>query len=107
VKSILSASELRPLTDRTVTAQRALLAELKRVREQGYAVNDQELSLGLRGVAAPVLGREERPIAAINLSLPHPVNDADIRKELAPKVMRAAREIGQQAVQMGVEVPGA
>ena len=104
-KAIISRSDVRSLTDRTLTTPEGLVEELRRIRQRGFALNDQELSLGLRGVAAPVLGASGRPIAAINLSLPHPVDEEEIERDLAPKVTRTAKEIGELAIQMGVEVP--
>jgi PcaR/PcaU/PobR family beta-ketoadipate pathway transcriptional regulator len=105
VDDILDRSEMTSLTERTITSRRALIAELGRIRKQGFALNDQELSLGLRGVAAPVFGGAGRPIAAINLSLPHPIPEGDIESVLAPKVMSTAGKIGELAIQTGVEIP--
>ncbi|MFF0445317.1 IclR family transcriptional regulator [Streptomyces sp. NPDC004609] len=44
-------------TDRTIVEPEELRAELVRVREQGYAVNDGESALGVRTVAVPVFDR--------------------------------------------------
>ena len=45
----------REHTDRTITTQRDYLAQLDVVREQGYAVDDEENEVGVRcvGVALP------------------------------------------------------
>ena len=43
-------------TERTITDVDALLEELERVREQGYAVDDGEQELGVRCVAVAVPG---------------------------------------------------
>jgi IclR family pca regulon transcriptional regulator len=107
VNDILDRTEMVNRTDRTITSRRALLAELARIREQGFALNDQELSLGLRGVAAPVFGTSGQPIAAVNLSLPHPIPDGDIEAVLAPKVMETANKIGELAGQTGAQLPRA
>lgn len=64
----LDRVELAAITPTTVTTPTALLAELSVVREQGYAVVDQELEIGLRSVAAPIRGRDGSVIAAINVS---------------------------------------
>ncbi|QLG50188.1 IclR family transcriptional regulator [Natrinema halophilum] len=45
---------LEALSPNTITDSDALFDELESIREQGYAVNDQELMDGLRGVAVPV-----------------------------------------------------
>jgi len=55
-------------TARTLTDRSALLAELRRVRAQGYALVDGELEEGLVSMAAPIVNRAGRVVAAINIS---------------------------------------
>jgi DNA-binding IclR family transcriptional regulator len=52
--SLLSALTLEARTDRTITEVDRLSAELDRVRRQGYATDDEELSVGIRCVAVPI-----------------------------------------------------
>jgi PcaR/PcaU/PobR family beta-ketoadipate pathway transcriptional regulator len=103
-EAILDRSELQPLTGHTIVDRKRLTAELRRIREQGYALNDQEVANGLRGVAAPVLTDSGRPLAAINISIPHPLKGPEeIEDDLAPKVMATAREIGALAGKLAIE----
>jgi len=63
----------RPLpgeTERSITDPAALLAELDRVRERGYAVNEQESEDGVASVAVAVPGLRGRPVAALAVSAP-------------------------------------
>ena len=55
VDSIISKHGLPELTENSITTREELTAELERVREQGYAVNDQEEHRNYKGVARPVL----------------------------------------------------
>ena len=55
VDAYLARTELRPLSSRTVTDPAALRAIVADVREQGWALVDQELEDGVRSVAAPLL----------------------------------------------------
>ena len=66
---LLDQIELQPLAHETIVTRAALEAERDRVREQGYAIVDQELESGLRSVAAPIRDRRERVVAAINLAV--------------------------------------
>jgi len=62
------SAKLEAHTPRTLTDPIALRAQLDLVREQGYAILDQELELGLRSVAAPVRDPHGRVFAAVNVS---------------------------------------
>lgn len=99
-KDILRRTSLVALTPHTKVTTKELLAELKTIRAQGYALNNQELSVGLRGIAAPVLDGNGRPIAAINISLPHSLG-ADVERELVSKVQATAGAIGELAAGLG------
>jgi DNA-binding IclR family transcriptional regulator len=56
------------LTARTITDPAALRAELEKVREQGYAVDDEEIAAGLHCIAVPVRAPDGRVLAAISAS---------------------------------------
>lgn len=45
-------------TPQTVDSVAKLRAELKRVHQQGYALNDQELEMGLRSLAVPLFNAQ-------------------------------------------------
>ncbi len=90
----LAAAELRSILPRTLTDPKELRAQLERVREQGYAIVDQELEEGLVAIAAPVRGRDGRVIAAINLSSNVMRRTLDsLRGELLEPLLRTARSI--------------
>src|SRR5579884_443354 len=92
-EAVLDRSELRRLGPNTLTARSALLAELKRVREAGLAINNEELAYGLRSIAAPVLS-PTGIAAAINLAAHRSmVSVADMVARLGPPLRRTAAEI--------------
>jgi len=66
--AVLAQDPPRALTERTLVDRDEILAELRRVREQGWALVDGELELGLRSVAVPVRGRDGSVVAAMNVS---------------------------------------
>jgi DNA-binding IclR family transcriptional regulator len=101
VKPILKTLEFKPLTPRTITSLDKFMDELEKVRKNGYAINDEELSIGNRAVAAPVLDREANAIAAINIAAPTPeYSKSQMEKILAPKVIKTAREISEALIKM-------
>jgi len=66
----LPPGPLERRTDKTVTSEAALRADLAGVRARGYAVTDEELEPGLIAVAAPVRGYDGAVIAALSVSAP-------------------------------------
>jgi IclR family pca regulon transcriptional regulator len=78
----------------TITCLDALVSELDKVRQQGYAINDEELATGLRSIAAPVRNYEGKLVAAINISVAGArISRQELEAHLAPLVVDTARQI--------------
>lgn len=92
----LHGRRLERLTPRTIGDRRSLGAALARVREQGFAIDDEECSLGLRCVAAPILDHRGSVVAALSISGPSPRLPNPLLSRLAESVRSAAREISQR-----------
>ena len=65
----LSRTLLSP-TERSVSQPDELRKELEVIRIKGYAIANEELEVGLTGVAAPVIGKDGAVIACISISGP-------------------------------------
>ena len=65
----------------------ALRSHLAQVREQGYAIDNEESMVGLRCVAAPVLDDRNRVVAAMSASGPA----AEFTANTMPTIMDAVR----------------
>ncbi|MFZ5917915.1 MAG: IclR family transcriptional regulator [Chloroflexota bacterium] len=95
LRSLLGEGPYPTLGPKTLTSLDALLADLDRVRREGYAINDEELAAGLRSVAAPVRHRQGQIVAAINVSVSSArVSRGELASVLAPLVCRTAAQIG-------------
>lgn len=68
LEAIIHDGDLVPLTPFTITNRALLRSELSKVRQQGYALDNQESSLNLRCVAVPVKDADGTVIAAISAS---------------------------------------
>ena len=66
---LTDSTGLSARTPHTITDAAALLTELARVRDQGYAVIDQEVELGLISIAVPIYDARGRVVAALNIGL--------------------------------------
>ncbi|MES2756044.1 MAG: IclR family transcriptional regulator C-terminal domain-containing protein [Pseudomonadota bacterium] len=89
-----AATKLRPMTERTVVSQKRLREILAGVRRQGYAINDEELELGLRSIAVPVRGASGKVLAALNVGAQASrVSTAQMEQEFLPVLQRGAQEL--------------
>jgi IclR family pca regulon transcriptional regulator len=64
---ILKTCDLKSNTPHTLTSINDLMDEFRRVREQGYALIDQELEIGLRSIAVPLFDTRGTIPAALNI----------------------------------------
>jgi IclR family transcriptional regulator, acetate operon repressor len=62
--------KLERRTDKTITSDTALRADLATVRARGYAVTEEELEPGLIAVATPIRGYDGTVVAALSVSAP-------------------------------------
>ena len=67
---ILNRATLKARTRYTLTDPDKLLTQIKTVRRQGYAINNQESEIGLRTIASPIKNQGEEIIAAFSVSGP-------------------------------------
>jgi IclR family pca regulon transcriptional regulator len=92
--NILASTDRSAKTEFTRTSIADLTEELNQVRAQGYAINDQELELGLRSIAVPVLNHRNQVVAAINIGAPvaH-VTVEELRARFLPFMIKAQNEL--------------
>ena len=77
-----------------VTGLTELMDHLGRIRQDGYAIQDQELAAGLRSISAPVFAGEQRPVAALNIAVATSRHDvATLTSEFLEPLRTAAADI--------------
>lgn len=59
-------AELHPYTEKTVTSEVKLREELKEIYEKGWALNSDQLEMGMISMAAPVTDKRGEVVAAVN-----------------------------------------
>jgi IclR family transcriptional regulator, pca regulon regulatory protein len=95
--ALLDEIELTQRGPNTLTTRQALVAELKRVRDAGLAVNNEELAFGLRSIAVPVRGQSGKVVAAINLAVHRSwVSMEDLVRSLSPTLTQCAAEVSMR-----------
>ena len=96
VHEILRERGLRKLTPRTITQHGRFLKELEKVRAQGYAEDDEENSLGVHCVAAPIFNAAGQVEASLGVTgTTQQVTPAAVPR-IAEMVKETARRISHQ-----------
>ena len=95
-QAYIEAVDLQAYTPQTLTTTKALAAEIKKVRQNGYALDDEEKELGIRCVAAPVLDRRNEIVAAISVSGAAQRLTDERLPTLARLVVEAARQLSAE-----------
>lgn len=102
VKAIVGKQPLRAYTTNTVKNVEQLLADVRAVRKRGYAVDNEEIEIGLRCVGAPIRDHTGGMVGAISTAAP----SARLAERKIPVfgrlVMAVAAEISEQ---LGYEKP--
>lgn len=90
----LARTKLRAMTPNTVTAPKRLREILAGVRQSGYAINNEELEVGLRSIAVPVRGASGKVLAALNVGAQAArVSTEQMENEFLPALQRCAQEL--------------
>ena len=104
LEDFISAKGLPARTSNTITDGVALKQELKTIREQGYALDNEENEKGIRCIGAAALDESGTPVAAISVSGPAFRVTKKIAQEiLRKKVVETAAEISRRLGYGGAE----
>lgn len=90
--------ELPLLTARTLTDREAFVRRLADIREQGFATDDGESTVGVNCLAAPILDVNADVVAAMSISVPEPRFTLDRVPALFALLMDGALQL---SVRMG------
>jgi DNA-binding IclR family transcriptional regulator len=92
-KRILNTIKPQAFTKRTIVDPAKWLAELRAIRERGFALDDAEREEGVRCVAAPVFDAKGAVIAAVSISGPSMRLSLPKLHKLASLVLETCRMI--------------
>ena len=93
---LLKGYDIFRRTDQTICSLTALREELERIRESGYAIDNQENEEGIHCVAAPILDAAGAVEGSISVAAPVSRVDSERLVSYAPLVMAAARRISEE-----------
>ncbi len=93
--AILAKAKLTAFTSSTVLDTDRIRQIIETARDTGYVLNEEELTVGLRGVAVAIRYRDGRPAAAINVAATRPFRPGEVTDLLVPKLREVADSIGR------------
>jgi IclR family transcriptional regulator, KDG regulon repressor len=94
---LIKKCELTAYTRHTLKKPAQLKAELKLIRQRGYAMDDEEIEEGLRCIGAPVMDYSGRVIAAMSIAGP-------AFRLIEERIPAVARSVIQAASELSVEL---
>jgi len=96
ISRMLGPAPLTRFTPRTITDLTELLEHLQQVRGQGYAFCDGELEVGIRAIAAPIMGNRLAAMGSVAIVAPAERLDAEARERLLPALLDTAQRISER-----------
>ena len=96
LRARLAASSIEPFTRHTLTDLDTLFAKVLQARRQRWCVVNQELEEGLISIAAPIVDRGGRMVAALNISGQANRTSAKVMQDtMLPALVEAAQAISR------------
>ena len=94
VKEIYKSIKLISYTPYTIKNLENMKRDLETIRKYGYAINNQELEIGLLSAAAPVYDETGKVVAAINISMSSArVSLDELKQKFIPLLIKTANKI--------------
>jgi IclR family transcriptional regulator, pca regulon regulatory protein len=92
----LERIELKALTAKTIVSRDVLTRDIRRVREQGYSIIDEELEAGIRAIAVPIVSKEGHIVGSLGVGALAPrVSLEELHSRFLPALRDQARAIAQ------------
>jgi DNA-binding IclR family transcriptional regulator len=93
IEQTIAKTHFARYTGKTLCSRETLLKYLERVRRRGYAIDDEEIELGVRCIGAPIFSEDRRVIAAVSVSGPASRITAQSVPEIAEHLLRCCSDI--------------
>jgi len=92
----LAHIELKQLSPNTITDRDELLAELSRVRKNRVAIDDEEMSIGLRCIGAPIFDHNSYPAYAMSISGPSIRQTPRVLEKMKTSLLEISSELSRK-----------
>ena len=96
LESVLHRVKFQPLTEHTITDPTKFRQQLSKIRQLGYAVDDEENEVGIRCIGSPVYDHTGRLSGALSISGWTLTMTHERIPELAPQLLQTCQSISQE-----------
>ena len=97
-RRLVDGLEMIQATPRTITDRQTLYQELERIREQGYATDDEENVVGIQCFGAPIFNSRDRVVAAVSIVFIKDrlqvVDQQEVIRDIKETALRISRRLG-------------
>jgi len=93
---IVQQIKLKPFTRNTISSKRKLVEELRKIRKQGYALDQKEYEQDVECIGAPIRNHLGNTIAAISISGPQRKINTPKEKQYIDQVVEATSLISSK-----------
>ncbi|MAY02789.1 MAG: IclR family transcriptional regulator [Gammaproteobacteria bacterium] len=96
IYKFIKKKKINKFTKHTLTDDSSILNEVLAARSQGYSLVNEELEIGLSSVSVPIINKQGKAVAAINISSqPQKMDKKRLKEELLPSLQQAAAKIAE------------
>jgi DNA-binding IclR family transcriptional regulator len=96
VNRLLKKTPLKPSTKRSLTNRKEFKERLRKIREQGFFIDQEEAFDGVTGIAAPVRDYSGKVIAGIGVGIFSSSLDSNETRKIIKEVAETAKKISQE-----------
>lgn len=96
IEFLLEGQKRESLTSHTLTEKDDIIRELEEIRQRGYAIDNEEVELGLKCVASAIYDYQGKPAAAISISSSAVRMTEEQIEEVSRKLKKAAADISRK-----------
>lgn len=96
IRRVVAAEGLERRTEKTLDTLATLLIDMKRIRERGYATDEEENEIGVQCIGAPIRDSRGRVFASVSVSGPTSRMPLARLTGLAPMVIKTANAISTE-----------
>jgi DNA-binding IclR family transcriptional regulator len=93
---IVQQIKLKPFTRNTISSKKKLVEELRKIRKQGYALDQKEYEQDVECIGAPIRNHLGNTIAAISISGPQRKINTPQEKQFIGHVVKAAAAVSSK-----------